>query len=44
MIVEAKEICWISNGTCEIVAIEIPDLQTINIVVYRPPKTESKDF
>ena len=41
---EANEICAISNGICELVAIEIPDLQTVNIVVYRPPKTESKDF
>ena len=42
--IEANEICAISNGICELVAIEIPDLQTVNIVVYRPPKTESKDF
>ena len=42
--IEANEICKFSNGICEIIAIEIPDLQTVNIVVYRPPKTESKDF
>merc|ERR1711954_456102 len=42
--IEANEICEFSNGICEIIAIEIPDLQTVNIVVYRPPKTESKDF
>ena len=33
-----------SNGTCEMMAINIPDIQTVNIVVYRPPGTKSQEF
>ena len=29
---------------CEMIGIEIKDLQTINIVVYRPPDTKIEDF
>ena len=38
--VEAEKICEISHNRCEMVAINIPELQTINIVVYRPPGTK----
>ena len=41
---EAKYISEISHGKCEMIAIEIVDLRTINIVVYRPPKTKSQEF
>ena len=41
---EADLICEISHKKCEMVAIKIPDIQTINIVVYRPPKTKLKEF
>ena len=34
----------LSNGKCEVVAVEMPDIQTINIVVYRPPDTKSHEF
>ena len=33
-----------SNGKCEVVAVEMPDIQTLNIVVYRPPDTKSHEF
>ena len=33
-----------SNGKCEVVAVEMPDIQTLNIVVYRPPDTKSNEF
>ena len=42
--IEANQICDVSNGICEMVAVRIPDIQTINIVVYRPPKTKSHEF
>ena len=41
---EAKQICKLSHKKCEILAIYIPELQTINVVIYRPPKTEKNDF
>ena len=41
---EAKQICKLSHKKCEILAIYIPELQTINVVIYRPPKTEKKVF
>ena len=41
---EANLICEKSNGKCEMVAIMIPEIQTLNIVIYRPPGTESHDF
>ena len=33
-----------SNGKCEEVAVEMPDIQTLNIVVYRLPDTKSHEF
>ena len=41
---EGEQICEISHKGCEMVAIQIPELRTINIVVYRPPKSRKKDF
>ena len=41
---EAEQISNISHNKCEMVAVKIPNLQTINIVVYRPPDTKSSDF
>jgi len=41
---EAEEICQMSYENCEMIALSIPDMQTINIVVYRPPGTELKVF
>merc|ERR1711984_63313 len=37
--VEAEIICEIRHKGCEMVVINIPELQTINIVVYRPTDT-----
>merc|ERR1711894_574572 len=42
--VEAEKICEISHNRCEMAAINIPELQTINIVVYRPPRIEKIVF
>ena len=42
--IEANLICEMSNGTCDMVAVRIPDIQTINIVIYRPPGTKSQEF
>merc|ERR1712055_569587 len=42
--VEAEIICEIRHKGCEMIAINIPELQTINIVVYRPPKTKKSVF
>jgi len=42
--VEAEQICEISHQKCEMVAVIIPELLTINIVVYRPPGTKKKVF
>ena len=41
---EAKQLCEKSHKGCEMVAIHIPELNLINIVIYRPPKTRKKDF
>ena len=41
---EAEEICQMSYENCEMIALSIPDMQTINIVVYRLPGTELKVF
>ena len=41
---EAEQISSISHNKCEMVAIKIPNIQTINIVLYRPPDTNSNDF
>ena len=41
---EADLICEISYEKCEMVAIKIPEIQTINIVIYRPPKTKMQEF
>ena len=43
-LVEAKEIYKISHKKCEMIAIHIPEIQTINIAVYRPPKTKNKSL
>ena len=32
------------HNRCEMIGVEIKDLQTINIVVYRPPDTKKEDF
>ena len=42
--VEAEIICEIRHKGCEMVAINIPELQTINIVVYRLPETKKMVF
>merc|ERR1711894_174391 len=42
--VEAEIICEIRHGGCEMVAINIPELQTINIEVYRPSDTQKFEF
>ena len=42
--VEAEIICEIRHKGCEMVAINIPELQTINIVVYRPPEIKKIVF
>merc|ERR1712066_1220374 len=34
----------ISHKNCEMIAIHIPEIQTINIAVYRPPKTKKQVF
>merc|ERR1711888_495200 len=41
---ETKEIYKISHEKCEMIAIHLPEIQTINITVYRPPKTEKQVF
>ena len=41
---ECKELAKISKGKCELIAIEIIPINTINIVIYRPPKTIGDDF
>ena len=41
---EANQICELSHKKCELIAINIYSLQTINIVVYRPPKTKLEEF
>merc|ERR1711984_51183 len=41
---KAETICEIRHKGCEMVAINIPELETINIVVYRPPKTKKSVF
>ena len=41
---EADLLCEISYEKCEMVAIQIPEIQTVNIVVYRPPKTKLQEF
>ena len=42
--IEAEQICELSHKKCEMFAIQIPEIQTINIVVYRPPKTKLQEF
>ena len=39
---EAKEIYKISHKKCEMIAMHLPEIQTINIAVYRPPKTKKQ--
>ena len=41
---EAEQISNISHNKCKMVAIKIPKIQTINIVLYRPPDTKLNDF
>merc|ERR1712002_1226358 len=43
-LVEAREIYKISHKKCEMIAVHISEIQTINIAVYRPPKTKKKVF
>merc|ERR1712055_981626 len=42
--IEANKICEMSYEKCEMVAIMIPEIQTLNIVIYRPPDTKSSAF
>ena len=42
--IEANQIYELSYKHCEVVAIHIPELQTINIVIYRPRGTKLKVF
>ena len=41
---ECNLIAKVSKGKCEMIAIEIIPLNTINIVIYRPPKSESLEI
>ena len=41
---EASQLCELSHLKCELIAINIQSLQTVNIVVYRPPKTKLEEF
>ena len=41
---KADFICEISHKKCKMAAIKIPDVQTINIVVYRPQKVNLKNL
>merc|ERR1712121_582656 len=43
-LVDAKEIYKISHRKCEMIAIHLLEIQTINIAVYRPPKTKKQIF
>ena len=42
--IEANEISNVSIKKCEMIAIRIEKLNTINIVIYRPPDTSSSVF
>merc|ERR1711874_169426 len=42
--IETNKICEMSYEKCEMVAIMIPEIQTLNIVIYRPPDTKSSAF
>ena len=42
--VEGDILATLSKNKCEMVAIKSQALNTINIVVYRPPKTKGEDF
>jgi len=41
---EATQVSELSHKKCELIAVYIPSLQTINIVIYRPPKPNMKNF
>ena len=41
---ECKVLAKMNIGKCEMIAIEIIPLNTINIVIYRPPKTIGEEF
>ena len=42
--IEANKISEMSNKECDMVAIMIPEIQMLNIVVYRPLDTKSREF
>ena len=42
--IEAEKICKLSHRKYEVVAVQISDLKTANIVVYRPPETKGGEF
>ena len=39
-----EKLCSFSNGVCEILAVQVHQLNTIVIVVYRPPDTNLNEF
>ena len=41
---ECKLLGKVSRGKCEMIAINIISINTINIVIYRPPKVYEEDF
>ena len=41
---ECKVLAKVSRGKCEMIAINIIPINTINIVIYRPPKVTGEDF
>ena len=41
---ECKVLAKVSRGKCEMIAINIVPINTINIVIYRPPKITGEDF
>ena len=41
---ECKLLGKVSRGKCEMIAINIISINTINIVIYRPPKVNGEDF
>ena len=41
---EATQLSKINHEVCEMIAIMIPEIQTLNIVIYRPPGTKLHEF
>ena len=41
---EAIQLSKINHEVCEMIAIMIPEIQTLNIVIYRPPGTKMHEF